>query len=568
MVEDSKESQEISMNEILNQTFQDSAEEGELVAGRVLEITKDIILIDLGLKCEGIIPSSQVASCPRYENIKIGDAINVLLLKKEGNSGRPLISFTKAEHIITLKHLKDMFMSKMPVEGRIISKVKGGLIVDIGINSFLPASQIGLSPVKNLDNFIGQTIKIRIIEFNLRSKNIVVSERIFLEEERRIKKDNLFKTLKEGDVITGIVKNITSFGAFIDIGGIDGLLHIKDISWRRVRKVEDLLKINEELEVKVLTIDTLTEKISLGIKQLTPHPWENIEEKYPVGSVVSGRVSSLTNFGAFVELEEGVEGLVHISEMSWTEFVNHPSKIVSVGDIIQARVLHIDLEKKKLSLGFKQVHPNPWENVDQKYPVGAKISGTVTSLVSFGAFIRLEEGIEGLVHITDMSWAGKIKHPRQLLKKDQDVEVIVLSVDTKDEKISLGIKQLESDPYSRFSIGKIVHTKVSRLVDYGAFVKLEDGIEGLIHISQISRNRLSHPKELLEPGSEITAKIIKIDKNHRRIDLSITAYEKDEDKSHIKKYMNPKIKSTTIGDLINAEIQRLKDTDEQEETNE
>lgn len=547
--------EQLSMSNVLNEPVQDITE-GKIVKGKVVAVKNDSVLVDMGLKAEGIIPLAEFMKKGRV-NVNVGEEIEIYLRHKEGKSGHPVISFQEALEIRISTKIEDVFRNKLPIEAEVIKVVKGGFLVDIGEEAFMPASQSDLGKVKDPNSLVGKVFKVRITELEPKGGNIVVSHRALLEEEKKKKKEEAMKKLQENGLCTGVVKSITNFGAFIDLGGIEGLLHISDISWGHIKKVEDILKVGEELELKVLSFDREKEKISLGLKQLTPHPWINIETKYPVGSVITGKVTNLTKFGAFVQLEEGVEGLVHISEMSWTKHVSHPSKIVSIGDIVKAKVLDIDTEKQKMSLGLKHLEPNPWEKVKDKYPVGTKVLGQVTQIAPFGAFAALEEGLEGLIHISDFDWTGKVKNPAQAVKVGDNIEVVILSINIKDEKISLGIKQTKQDPYLKYKVGTALKVRVIRLTEFGAFVTLEAGLEGLIHISQIARQRVSDASTVLKVGEEVTAKIIDIDLEKRRIDLSIKKYEEDQEEQSIKKYINQGNKRTTLGDVFGEQLQEL-----------
>ena len=527
------ESQE-EMSRLYDESFK-SVEEGSVVRGRVIQIRQDGVVVDVGYKSEGIIPIEEI-SREELAKIKTGDEIEVYLEEREDSEGNIVLSKEKADKIKIWEQIEEACNQDMTVTGRVVARIKGGMTVDInGVKGFLPGSQVDLRPVRNLDSLIGQTFELKVLKVNQRRGNIVLSRRALLEAVRDKKKAETLSTLQEGSVIDGVVKNITEYGAFIDLGGIDGLLHITDMSWGRVSHPSEVFAVSDRVKVMVLKYDRENEKVSLGLKQLTSDPWTTADKKYPVGSRVRGKVVSLTDYGAFVELEEGIEGLVHVSEMSWTQKVRHPSKVVAMGDIIEAVVLSIDKDSKRISLGMKQVEPNPWDVIAEKYPVGSRIEGRVRNLTDFGAFVGLDEGIDGLIHISDISWTKHLKHPSEVLKKGQKVEAVVLSVDKDKERLSLGLKQLDQDPWdgdipSRFRVGDVVTCKVIKITDFGVFVELEGGVEGLIHISEIDKDPHAKVEALLKLDDEVTAKIIKVDTSDRKIGLSIRAFKKEQDK--------------------------------------
>ncbi len=522
------------MAQLYEESFK-SFEEGAVIKGRVIQVRQDGVVVDVGYKSEGIIPADEFEP-GALEKLSAGDEIEVYLEEREDSEGNIVLSKDKADKIKIWEHLEQACKDEVPVKGRIIARIKGGLTVDIsGVKGFLPGSQVDLRPLRNLDSLIGQTFDMRVLKINQRRGNIVLSRRVLLEEVRDKKKSETLANLEEGAVIEGVVKNITEYGAFIDLGGIDGLLHITDMSWGRVSHPSELFSVGDTIKVMVLKFDRENEKVSLGLKQLMPDPWTSCDAKYPVGSRVRGKVVSLTDYGAFVELEEGIEGLVHVSEMSWTQKVRNPSKVVAISDIIDAVVLSLDKNNKRISLGMKQIEPNPWDVIAEKYPVGTKIEGKVRNLTEFGAFVGLDEGIDGLIHISDISWTKHLKHPSEVLKKGQSVEAVVLSVDKAKERLSLGLKQLESDPWeseipSRYRIGDVVSCKVIKITDFGVFVELEEGVEGLIHISEIDKDPHTKVEDLMKLDDEVTAKIIKVDTADRKIGLSIRSYKKDQDK--------------------------------------
>jgi small subunit ribosomal protein S1 len=496
-------------------------EEGEVVRGRVVHIGSSEVLVDVGYKSEGAIPIEE------FHGVlpKVGDEIDVYLEAKEDAEGLIVLSKEKADKIRVWDAVSQAYEKGTPVEGRIVEVVKGGLAVDVGVKAFLPGSQVDLRPVKNLSALVGQTIRAKVIKLNRRRGNVVLSRRAVLEEEREEKKKHTLEVLQEGLVLTGTVKNITDYGAFIDLGGIDGLLHVTDMSWGRVGHPSEIFQVGDQVEVVVLHFDRESGRVSLGYKQKSADPWEHVEEKYPPGTKTRGRVVSLTNYGAFVELEPGVEGLVHVSEMSWTRRVRHPSKIVSVGDEVDVMVLDVNRAAKRISLGMKQVEPDPWTTIHERYAVGQRVTGRVRNLTDFGAFIELEPGVDGLLHISDMSWTRSVSHPSELLKKGQEIETQILNIDTEQKRISLGLKQLGPDPWStvaqRYPLGTRVRGKVVRLTDFGAFVELEPGVDGLLHISQMSHRPVSRPEEVVNVGDELDLLVIRVDPHERRIGLSL-----------------------------------------------
>ncbi len=551
----SQEKEQMNMMNVFNETIE-NIKEGEVIKGKIAQIKDDSVFVDIGIKSEGIVSLTEFTEKEKAD-IKIGEEIEVYLRRKEGKAGHPVISYREAVEIKNRAKIEEMFNKGLPVEAEVMKKIKGGFLVDIGEEAFMPASQSYLAGGDDTDSLIGKILKVKITKFDTKDDNIVVSHRLCLEEEKNRKKEEVMKNLKQDCLCLGIVKSITNFGAFIDLGGIEGLLHISDISWGHIRKVTDVLKVGEELELKVLNFDQEKEKISLGLKQLIPHPWADVETKYSVGSVVKGKVTNLTKFGAFVQLEEGIEGLIHISEMSWTKHVKNPSKFVSVGDIVETRILDIDKQKERISLGLKHLQPNPWETVTNRYSVGEKVLGEVKRITPFGAFISLEDGIEGLLHISDISWVGSIKHRIEVLKIGDQIEVVILNINLEDEKISLGIKQIYKNPYLKYKVGNSLKVKILKLTDFGAFVSLDEGIESLIHISQLSRQRISDASTILKVGEEVMANIIEVDLEKRRVDLSIKRYEEEQEKESIKKYINKHTKKTTLGEVIGDQLQKL-----------
>jgi small subunit ribosomal protein S1 len=498
-------------------------EEGEVVRGRVVQVRDSEVLIDVGYKSEGSIPIEEFQRGGILP--KVGDEIEVYLEAKEDNEGLIVLSKDKADKIKVWDVVSRAHERGTPVEGRVVEVVKGGLAVDVGVKAFLPGSQVDLRPVKNLAAMLGQTIRAKVIKLNRRRGNVVLSRRAVLEEEREEKKKHTLEVLQEGMSLTGTVKNITDYGAFIDLGGIDGLLHVTDMSWGRVGHPSEIFQVGDQVEVVVLHFDRESGRVSLGYKQKSSDPWETVETRYAPGTRAAGKVVSLTNYGAFVELEPGVEGLVHVSEMSWTRRVRHPSKLVSVGDTVDVIVLDVNRASKRISLGMKQVEPDPWATIEERYRPGSRMPGKVRNLTDFGAFVELEPGVDGLLHISDMSWTRNIGHPSEILKKGQEIETQILSVDRENKRISLGLKQIQPDPWdsvaSRYPMGSRVTGRVVRLTDFGAFVELEPGVDGLLHISQMSNRPIATPGEIVNVGDELTLMVIRVDPQERRIGLSL-----------------------------------------------
>ena len=512
------------MQELLAQSSFDTLKEGAIVPGKITEIRQNEVVVDIGGKAEGVIPASEFGD---LGELQIGSQVEVILEKLEDKDGNPIISYDLAQQKKNWDNILQKCSEGSVVSGRVKTKVKGGLIVSIGVDSFLPASHIDIQPPKNLDQYIGQTYDFKVLKINLDRKNIVLSRRELIEEQRHQKRRDLLESIQPGQIRKGVVKNITDFGAFIDLDGMDGLLHITDMSWGRISHPSEMLKQGEEVQVMIIEVNREKERVSLGLKQTTKNPWDDIEHKYPVGAKVRGKVVNLVPYGAFVEIEPGVEGLVHITEMSWTKRITKPSEILKVGQELDAVVLGIQKEEQKISLGIRQLEPNPWDMVRHNYPIGARVRGKVRNMTTYGAFIELEEGIDGMVHISDMSWTRKINYPNELLKKGDEVDAIVLDVDPQQQRISLGMKQLAVDPWtdidSYFRIGDVVQGTVTKIASFGAFVELANGIDGLVHISQITEDRVDKVKDVLKPGQSVTARVIKIDRDERRLGLSIKA---------------------------------------------
>jgi small subunit ribosomal protein S1 len=537
-------------------------EEGQILRGIVVDITPDHVTVDVGYKSEGQIPMQEFLKRDKKVDVKIGDRIDVLLERKESEEGLLTLSKEKADRINVWKEISRSCREGEIIEGEIVGKVKGGLSVDIGrIQAFLPGSQIDIKPIRNLDALVGQRLKFKVIKFNRKRNNIVLSRRVLLDEERKELREGTLKNLKEGDVVEGTVKNLTDYGAFIDLGGMDGLLHITDISWGRIGHPSEKLSVGDRIKVKVLHFDREKEKVSLGFKQALPDPWESVKQRYPMGLRHKGKVVNVTDYGVFVELEEGVEGLVHISELTWSKKMKHPSKIVHIGDAVEVMVLDCDPIKRRISLGMKQMEPNPWALIEEKYPMGTKVVGRVKTVTDFGIFIGFDEGVDGLVHVSEMSWTKKIKHPSELYKKGQEVEAVVLNIDRKNERFSLGIKQLTPDPWKdvarRYRKGEVVAGKITNVTDFGAFVELEEGIEGLVHVSEISREKVEKPSDALKVGETISAVVLHIDPHDRRIGLSIKGLKEKSEKAEIEKYIsNQGSASHSLGELIQEEMEK------------
>jgi small subunit ribosomal protein S1 len=544
-----EEEESSEFEQLYNQSIK-SFQKGSLVKGRVLRVQSNAVLVDLGYKSDGIIPIEQFTS-EELATLKPGDELEMFLEQAEDSKGNLILSREKAKKLQVWDDLNTASQNGTTLKGKVISKIKGGLMVDIGVPAFLPGSQIDIKPVRDLDQYIGQMLDLRIIKMNSGRGNIVLSRRAILESAQNTRKEGLLADLAEGQTVSGVVKNITDYGLFVDLGGIDGLMHVTDMSWARIGHPSELFKIGDAVEAVVLKYDREKQKISLGLKQKTQDPWLSVVEKYPVGTRVHGKVTSLADYGAFVELERGVEGLVHVSEMSWTQRIKHPSKVMAVGDLVDAQVLAVDPAAKRISLGTRQVGPNPWDTIGQRYPVGSVVEGKVRTITDFGAFIGLEEGIDGLAHISDLSWTQHVKHPSELLKKGQSTKAVVLNIDFQKQRISLGIKQLTPDPWDkvipeRYKVGKDEQVKVTKKAEFGLFVALEHGIEGLIPLSEIPRDAAE-----IKEGDEVTARVMKVDRGDHKISLSIKAQIKGEDKTSLKEFMNQQEKfDTSIGSLL------------------
>ncbi len=513
--------------------------EGEIVTGTVMGVSKDDVIVDVGFKSEGIIPLEEF---PEPVNIAVGDTLDVYLEQIEDSNGQLILSKQKADFMRVWDRIQDIHDAGDLVDGKIVRRIKGGVVVDImGVDAFLPGSQIALRQVPDFDALIGTSIQLKIIKLNKSRRNIVVSRRVVLEREREEKRDALLREIEVNQEREGIVKNITDFGVFIDLDGVDGLLHITDMSWGRIKHPSEMVSLGDKIQVKILDYDDKTSRISLGLKQLTPYPWENIEEKYPIGKKVTGKVVSITDYGAFVELEKGVEGLIHISEMSWTQHIKHPSKIMNVGDKIDAVVLSVDRENEKISLGIKQMEPDPWEVIEQKYPIGKIVSGRVRNLTAFGAFIELEEGIDGLIHISDMSWTKRIQHPSELMKKGDKIDIKILRIDHENRRISLGYKQLKEDPWDeisrKYAVGTDCLGTITRVMDRGVTIELDGEVEGFVPTHQLGKPDLNNPADAFSDGDEIPLQVVEFDKQAHKIVLSVSAYYKKREKAELEQFI-------------------------------
>ncbi|MBJ18000.1 MAG: 30S ribosomal protein S1 [Deltaproteobacteria bacterium] len=545
--------------------------EGEIARGRVLSIDGDFVQIDIGFKSEGMIATWEFMTEEGEITIAVGDDVEVLVEEVESDDGQLVLSKEKAERLKVWDEISNAYDNEEAVEGTIVARVKGGLSVDIGVKAFLPGSQVDLRPVRNLEALLGEKANFKIIKFNKRRGNIVLSRRALLETERKKMRESTLETLSEGQILDGVIKNLTDYGAFIDLGGIDGLLHITDMSWGRINHPSELFQVGDEIKVKVLKFDVEAERVSLGLKQIQPDPWIDAGMRYPLGMRIRGKVVSLTDYGAFVELEPGIEGLVHVSEMSWTKRVKHPSKVVTIGDEVDAVVLDVDERDRKISLGMKQIEENPWSVIEERYPVGTQVSGQVRNITNFGIFVGLEEGIDGLVHVSDISWTEQVKHPSERFEKGDEVNAVVLKIDKENEKFSLGIKQLEPNPWDdilkKFKVGSEITGPVKSVTDFGVFVQLEEGIDGLVYSSELAAERIETPSEHFKEGQEVTALVVKVDANEQKISLSIRAVNDKAERAALKKIAEQQSVSqtTTLGDLLAEKLRTQGDSGETSE---
>ena len=557
------------MEELLASHPIEALKPDSVVVGIVTDIRNGEVTIDIGGKSEGVVPSYEFED---IDTLEIGSEVDVYIENLEDKNGNPVISHDKALQKKNWELIVENCEEGSILPGRVKSKVKGGLVVNIGVDAFLPASQIDTQAPVNLDQYVGQTYDFKIVKINKERKNIVVSRRELIEEEREEKRRTLLNEIKVGDIRKGIVKNITDYGVFVDLDGLDGLLHITDLSWGRVSHPSEVVHVGQELEVMIIGIDSEKERVALGLKQTVQNPWDNIERRYPIGSHVKGRVVNMVAYGAFIELENGVEGLIHVTEMSWTKRINKPSEVVRIGDEVEAVVIGISKEDQKIALSIKQLEENPWETVNRNYPIGAHVRGKVRNMTAYGAFVELEDGIDGMIHVSDMSWTKTINNPNEFLKKGDEVDAVVLSIDPEQQRIALGIKQLTEDPWAeiqkKYKIGTRVIGKVTKITSYGAFVKLEDDIEGLVHISQISEEHVNKIKDVLKVGDEVEARVIKVDKDERRIGLSIKAASYDESAFEAELKAFEKIRSTDELVSLSSILGDLKVGEEEEKSSE
>ncbi len=545
------------MVEMYDSTIKD-IKEGELVSGTVMGVARDDVIVDVGFKSEGIIP---IQEFPTPLNIQVGETIEVYLEQIEDSNGQLLLSKQKADFLRVWAKIREIHDSGETVEGRVMRRIKGGLVVDVmGVDAFLPGSQVALRQVPDFDALINQLMELRIIKLNKTRRNIVVSRRAVLEEEREQMRSSLLQEIDVGQIRQGVVKNITDFGVFIDLGGVDGLLHITDMSWGRIRHPSELVSLSDKIDVKILDFDKKTSRISLGLKQMTPYPWENIEHKYPIGKKVKGRVVSITDYGAFVELEKGIEALIHISEMSWTQHIKHPSKIMNANDEVEAIVLSVDKENEKISLGIKQMEPDPWATIEEKYPIGKIVHGKVRNLTAFGAFVELEEGIDGLVHISDMSWTKRIQHPSEVMKKSDSVDVKIIRVDHENRRISLGYKQLADDPWpqisKKYAVGSECLGSITKVLDRGVVVDLDGTVEGFVPTSQLGAKDISDPSGVFKEGEQIPLQVVEFDRNQHKIVLSVVAYYKKRERAEYDEYLaqHPTTTTKSVAEAMPEEL--------------
>ena len=556
----------LKLMDLYEESFKRFAE-GEVVNGKIISVDKDHVLVDIGYKSEGQIRIREF-EVDGEVSAQVGDTVEVMVEWWDDENEVVVLSKEKAEKVKVWDDIKKRHEADETITGTITNRVKGGFSVDIGLQAFLPGSQADLRPIRNLDEMVGKELDFKILKYNRKRSNIVLSRRVLLEEERESKRAKTLATIHEGKVISGIVKNLTEYGVFVDLGGVDGLLHITDISWGRVKHPSELFSVGDQIDVKILSLDLERERVSLGMKQLSEDPWASAIDKYPVGSRISGKVVSLTDYGAFVELEEGIEGLIHVSEMSWTRKVRHPSKVVSVGEIVDALVLDIKPENRRISLGMKQAAPNPWDVISDKYPVGTTIEGKIKNITDFGLFIGIDEGIDGLVHISDISWTKRIKHPSEIYKKGDVIQAIVLEIDKDQERFSLGIKQLQADPWDtvaeRYEVGKEITGTITNVTDFGVFVELEEGIEGLVHVSEISKEKIKTPVGQFEVGQVMTAKVMNINSDERRIGLSIKRLDMEDDQELLTEYVtNMGPVTSSFGEILRENLQEKLNNDEQ-----
>ncbi len=540
--------------------------EGDIVKGQILEITDSHVIVDIGFKSEGVLTKEEFIDVNKF---KVGDEVELFLESPEDPDGNVLVSRKKVYFLRTWEDLMNKHETQETVQGRVMRRIKGGFVVDLdGVDAFLPGSQVDVKPIRDFDAYVGETLDLKIVKVNEPRKNIVVSRRVIIEKDLESKREEILKTLEKGQVRRGIVKNITDFGVFIDLGGVDGLLHITDLSWGRVNHPKEILSLDQEIDVMILDFDEEKKRISLGLKQLQPHPWENIAERFPIGSKVKGKVVSLTDYGAFVEIEKGIEGLIHVSEMSWSHHVKNPAQVLREGDEVEAVLLSIEPEERKISLGLKQLTPDPWENIEEKYPVGSKHRGEVRNLTPFGAFVELEEGVDGLVHISDLSWTKKIRHPSEVIRKSQEIDVVVLDINKEERRIALGHKQVEPNPWDAFEdaykIGTETTGKISRLIDKGVIVTLPLGVDAFVPLSHLGKTNIKRAADHFKVGDELPLKVIEFDKENKRIVLSVSEYLKGKEKEEIDSFMaEHSLTPTTLKEIV-EEVPELQEEEPEE----
>ncbi|WP_237559947.1 30S ribosomal protein S1 [Desulfohalovibrio reitneri] len=558
---------ESALEDYLNADFGE-LEEGSIVRGEIVRVGKDHVLVDVNFKSEGQLSVSEFTDGEGNVTVEVGDQVDVFVLNKNESEGTITLSRERAKRMKLFDKLEEVQEREEIITGKIVRRVKGGYTVDLdGIEAFLPGSHVDLRPVPDMDALVGQEFEFRVLKINRRRSNVIVSRRVLLEEQREEMRKQLLETIDEGQVVEGKVKNITEYGVFVDLGGLDGLLHITDMSWKRIKHPKEMVSLGDELELKILSFDRDSNKVSLGMKQLVPDPWENIAEKYPEGARFTGKVTNLVDYGAFVELEPGVEGLVHISEMSWTRKLRHPSQMVSAGEEVEVVILGVDQDKKRISLGMKQVKPNPWDVVAEKYPEGTILEGAVKNITEFGLFIGIEDGIDGLIHVSDISWTKKIRHPSEMYQVGDTVQAKVLTVDKENEKFTLGIKQLHEDPWNKvpdnYPVGATVEGTVTNITDFGLFVEVEEGIEGLVHVSEISSKKIKDPSEMFKEGVTITAKVIHVSADERRLGLSIKQLKDEEERKRPREFRGgggggggrgPSEGGFTLGDVMQQQL--------------
>jgi small subunit ribosomal protein S1 len=553
-----------SFDEDFGRLFEESlrnVKPGEVVKGQVVQIANGFVTVDIGYKSEGQIPVAEFRDREGSIRAQVGDEVEVFFESSEGDTGAVSLSRAKAEQFKVWREIEQAYNEGAPIEGLIVGKVKGGLKVDIGVAAFLPGSHADLRPTRNLDRFVGQRGRFAILKFNRSRGNVVVSRRAVLEKERSALKEETLRVLEEGIILEGTVKNITDYGAFVDLGGIDGLLHITDMSWGRISHPSEVIHVGDQVKVVVLKYDPERERVSLGMKQILPDPWNSAGERYAIGARIKGKVVSITDYGAFVELEKGIEGLIHVSEMSWTKRVTHPSKLLEPNSDVEVQVLDVDPTNRRISLGLKQVEPNPWELARVNHPIGTRIKGKVKSVTDFGIFVGVDEAVDGLVHISDLHWTKKVKHPSELYKKGDEIEAVVLGVDVDNERISLGVKQIGNDPWvslaEKLPVGSRVKGPITSITDFGVFVEIEEGIEGLVHVSQISNERVDKPSQHFHVGEEIEAEVTNIDPREKKIGLSVRALRRSEERAEMESYLSREGEQGrfSLEDVMSRELQ-------------